>query len=461
MPLVGNEVKVRDNAACHEDYNVLKQSGTYFSSQESTFRAPSAQTYVQQLFREAPEARLPIQGKLAVVTGVFNDGVSFHIAQELALRAKMHVILMGRSETNLARCVAAITAEASSRGERESPKPILYQQKFNLASLDSVKHAATYVSQVADKSYQGELHVLVNFASVGTNDAKLTVDGLEYNTGCNFVATHYFTKLLLPVLQAAATSAYKPRVVQTSSLGHALGDRFDPNRLLEHPREGGAPAGYIVVTPQLDEGVATIREFEPMPGDPAYGQPKIAAIAKVGTHVGRSKMAVLADVIHMTKLFPEICFTSQYPGSIATKLSTKESSKLGWWDKLRYHYSLYMFRLSSSQGARAALRAALDPNMNSAEDLQGAYLHADGNPWVPMHPSTLDPVTGQPYTMEMFAQACYEAAESLLTQLNQAPYQPPSIVSTPLQTDGVTQENILGGDALVGAATTADDVQPP
>jgi NAD(P)-dependent dehydrogenase (short-subunit alcohol dehydrogenase family) len=405
MPFVGNVTTIRDRNACYKDYDKVKESGMYFVSQNS-FTAPSAHAYVQRLLREAPQAKEAVKGKLAVVTGVTMGGTGYHIALELAVQAGMHVFLLGKSESNLRKCVKTIHEEASRRG---LDRPVLYQTKFHLASLASATRAADVCRNlVQSKSYGGKLHVLVNHAGIGSEAARLTDDGIEYNTGCNFVCTHYLTKSLIDLLQAAATNDYKPRVVMAASMGHAFGAKFDPIRLAQFPKEGGAPAGYIVV---VDE--TTIKEHEPPPSEPNTTESRLAAVAKVGTQVGRSKMAVVADVLHFSKLYPEINFTSHHAGSI------KSSQRLGmgFGPNLIYNYVAYPFRFSPSQGARAALRAALDPDMNTAEDLQGAYLHADGNPWAPMVPTTRDPLTQQPYEMDVYAEVCYEAADALLAEL--------------------------------------------
>lgn len=273
MPYVGNLTTVRDKESCYKDYQLVQETAKYYSSLQNVWTAMHAEAYVSQLLLEAPRATMSVVAhQLAVVTGVTMNSVGYHVAQELALQAGMHVVLMARSEGQLRRCAAEIRAEAMQRGlvdKNGIAIPItLYGCKFHLASLESVKQAAEYVTSLAHhEQYQGKLHILVNHASVGSPHAKLTMDKMEYNTACNFVAAHYFTQLLIPLLQKAARGSefpvYKPRVIFTASMGHALGTNFHPHRLVQHPKEGGAPPGYIIV---VDEN--TICEYEPPPIEP-------------------------------------------------------------------------------------------------------------------------------------------------------------------------------------------------
>jgi len=432
MPYCGNSVSTRDRNACLKDYEVMKQSAMYFVAEaRSAWTAPTAKAYVEKLIEESGDSVSRHKGKLAVVSGVVaGDSVAFHVAQELALQVGMHVVLLAKSESNLLQSIRAIRKEATSRGLKDEEKKdvVLYYTKLRVSSLESARQAAEFVTNLARRKYDGQIHVLVNHACVGSDVARLTNDGIEYNTGCNFVCGHYLIKLLLPHLQNVVSSPdtigknkYKPRVVQVASIGHALGDRFNPNRLVDHPKEGGAPEGYIVVQPDGD-----IREFEKSDQSSdltSSGSPfandsnntssnKMVPVAMAGTQVGRSKMAVVYDIIHWSKLHPDINFTSHHPGSI-TSLKNHAwtgvgSTAFNW----LYQYGLYPFRWSPSQGARAALRAALDPDFDTCNELQGAYLHVDGDPW---HPAV--PRHTKDENVSLYARACYEAAEALLEKL--------------------------------------------
>lgn len=423
----GNDCCIKDRESCWKAYETLFTETAYVHLQNAR-TAPDSETYVRQLLKEAPRVRR--KGKLAVVTGVTLEGVGYYIARELAVQAGFHVILLGKSERNLEKCIQSIQEYAITKYRLEKDEVVLYKHKFYLASLDSVEKAAHFCTQIAEEQqYQGTLATLINQANVGSAQAKLTQQNIEYNTGCNFVATHYFITSLLPLLQKAASENYKPRVSSVASIGHALGSRFQPHRLVQHPKEGGAPAGYIIVQPD-----GSIREYDPkeeedgdennnnstleesmlslsflatrlakyLPTSTPTSTPE--HMAKVGTQVGRSKMALVADTIHMAERYPEISFSSYHAGATTNTTPVVQ------------HYLGNYY--SCSQAARAALRAALDPHMDTEHDLMGGvYLHADGNPWTPMEPSVKNPVSGELYCMSEYALACHDAVEELLNKI--------------------------------------------
>ena len=406
---VGKPSTMRDKEACYRDYEQLVRTQSYVDFQNALL-APNADTYVRRLIQQSPQAREDIEGKLAVVTGVSCGSVGFHVAQELALQCDMHVILLGKSATNLERCVMDLEKEAR---QRKLPDPKVYTHKYKLASLQSVKEAADSCKTIAAKcEYSNHIAVLVNAAAVGSNEARLTEEDIEYNTGCNFVATHCLTQMLVPLLLGTATETYKPRVVLTSSIGHVFGRKFNPSRLVKNPEEGGAPEGYIV----WNERIGSIEEYQPPekpterlwrmirnepPPDPDW--------QRVGTQVGRSKMAILANAVHMARIYPQLCITSHHPGSIKGG-----PNAIGDFSNLLEN----MHRYSPSQGARAALRAAIDPDFNAAPELNGGiYLHCDGNPWHPFQPEARNPTTGERIDWETYCAACFQAAENLLEDL--------------------------------------------
>lgn len=434
MPFAGNVTEVRHRDDCYSDYEKLKTSAFYGGAQNSLL-ATSAENYVHTLLREAPEAKEAVKGKLVVVTGVVYGQVGHHIALELAVQAEMHVLMMGKSEKGLRSVADAILEEASKRGTK---RPKLFIQRCYISSLESAQTAAHQCQRLAHSKYDGKLHVCVHHASVGSAEAKLTADGFEYNTGCNFLTTHYMTKQWIPLLLHAATPTYKPRVVCMSSIGHCLGHNFVPQRLLRFPKEGGAPIGYIV-TAVDDERISS--SSSEAAGSNFTTSEKLAAASTVGTQVGRSKMAVIADVMHWAKVYPQLNFISYHTGSIATRNGGMPG--LG----PLYQIKMFVSQFTPSQAARSALRAALDPDFNNS--MRGAYLHADGNPWTPMSPSTIDPKTKRPYTMESFAEACYNAAEEVLErrlaemeiEKCRDTYEPPEMVS---MGDCVSNEELVG-----------------
>lgn len=391
MPFVGNKVTVRPKEDCDKSYDWLQKTQFAFFSQNA-FTAPTGRTYVGKLFEQAPEAKRAVEGKLGVVTGVTVGGAGYHTAEALALQAGMHVVLMGRNETKLEESIAAIKKEAEKRGV---PEPTLYETKYDLNSLRSAKVAADYAVELAKEKYDGKLQVLVNNAGGVASAPSLTEEGIETNVGRNYICPHYLTELLIPTLKKASAQEYKPRVVHVASIAHMFGNDLDPNRLAEHPKEGGAPEGAIKETDD-GNGIEYIDEN----------------IMSAPTMYGRAKMGLVADAIRLAKLHPEINFTSQQPGSILSNFG--RNMGIG---GMVYYYGFYFFQFSSSQGSRTSLRAALDPDFNTEPDLQGAYLHSDGNPWTPKDPNTKNPATDKAFTMEDFSKACYEAAEKLIAKV--------------------------------------------
>lgn len=384
MPFVGLSVKALPEEDCVKKYEWVQTYQLAFGIQNA-WKQPKAQAYVSNLIKEAPCAVMT--GKLAVVTGVTIGGAGYHMAQELALQAKMHVVLLGRSKSKVKAAMEAMEQEAAKRALE---KPTLFETAFDLDSLATAKTAAQYVTKLAKEKYDGKLHVLLNNAGVVVGKPCLTKDGIEANVGRNFITVHHLTEQLLPVLKAAATPDYKPRVVDISSIVHIFGADFLPKRLLEYPKLGGAPEGSII---EKDGSIAFATE----------------SMVETNFQYGRAKMGVVAITQHSQKMHPELNFVCLHPGSIISNFG----SDLGIAAKI-YYYGFWLFNFSASQGAVAALRACLDPDFNTEADLQGAYLHCDGNPWIPMAPTSINPDTNKAYTREEFAKATAEVADKLI-----------------------------------------------
>ena len=89
-------------------------------------------------------------GQLCVVTGVYPRSAAYYVAQELALSAGMHVILVGKSKSNVQACRELLQEEAVQRLGRKAASQIqIYAvPNYNLASLDSVRTAAHAVMEI-------------------------------------------------------------------------------------------------------------------------------------------------------------------------------------------------------------------------------------------------------------------------------------------------------------------------
>ena len=387
MGFAGNTSVPLTEAKASKKYSFLRSTQLFFALQNA-FKAPRAKKYVDTLFKEAPEAKEVVKGKLSIVTGVTVGGTGYHMAEELALNAGMSVILMGRNSSKLEKAEKSIRAEAKKRGVNS---PVLYCVLYDLDDLSTVKSAADEASKIANERYGGKIHVLINNAGGSCPVYQLSKQGIEGSVARNFLAPHLLTANLLPLLKAASTTSYKPRCVFVASLGYSLTLDYDPLQMLKKPNEGGAPDGTLKFDKHGNYLGQQMTLFE---------------------NYGRAKLGCVATAHHWANIEPSINFTSQHPGSIVSSFG----KSLGFVGVL-YYYGFYFFNFSPSQGARAALRAALDPDFNTVKELQGAYLHADGNPWPKDSLRIIDPDTNKSYTWNKYAKAVYNSANTLIANV--------------------------------------------
>ena len=83
-----------------------------------------------------------------------------------------------------------------------------------------------------------------------------------------------------------------------------------------------------------------------------------------------------------------------------------------------------LHRLTPSQAALAALRAALDPAFNHStndDPAPGTYLHCDGQPWHPYYPTARNRTTGEAIDWQGYCAAVFQAAEIVLEDLGFPP----------------------------------------
>ncbi|MHB1585276.1 MAG: SDR family NAD(P)-dependent oxidoreductase, partial [Acidimicrobiales bacterium] len=171
-------------------------------------------------------------GATAVVTGA-NSGIGFETARGLAA-AGAHVVLACRDRR--------AAATAADRIVGDIPSTSLRVVTLDLASLASVRQAATVVNESLDR-----LDLLIDNAGVMATGDLRTEDGFELQLGTNHLGHFALTGLLLDLLLRTAGS----RVVTVSSVLHRIGrldpSRLDPSRLdpsrLGPPAGGGRPGG--------------------------------------------------------------------------------------------------------------------------------------------------------------------------------------------------------------------------
>jgi NAD(P)-dependent dehydrogenase (short-subunit alcohol dehydrogenase family) len=142
-----------------------------------------------------------------LVTGA-TDGLGRALTAELA-GAGATVLVHGRDDRRGAETVDEIRTRTGN--ER------LHWYRADLASLDEVRRLADRVS-----SDHKRLDVLVNNAGIGTTSdgdsgRQVSRDGYELRFAVNYLSGYLLTRLLLPLLEAAAPA----RVVNVASAGQA------------------------------------------------------------------------------------------------------------------------------------------------------------------------------------------------------------------------------------------------
>ncbi len=160
-----------------------------------------------------------LQGKTVLITGS-SDGLGKAVALKAA-GAGATVLLHGRSPEKS----RPVLEEVRRAGSKDAELYIA-----DLASMEDVRRLAAEVS-----AKHRRLDVLLNNAGIGLfggEPRQLTPDGRELHFQVNYLSHFLLTRLLLPLLKAAAPS----RVVNVSSLGQAPID-FD-DVMIEHGYSG-------------------------------------------------------------------------------------------------------------------------------------------------------------------------------------------------------------------------------
>ncbi|PKS12574.1 hypothetical protein jhhlp_000782 [Lomentospora prolificans] len=208
-----------------------------------------------------------VKGKNVVVTGVSPGGIGASTALAIASQQPAILILASRNQSNL----DAVAADIKQKSPSVPTNTVL----LDLASIDSVKAAASHISSIVDR-----IDILINNAGATfqTRDAVTTPGGpvVDKQLFTNHVGTFLLTSLLLPKLSAAASQAAKGsvRVVNLSSLGH----RLSPIRFSDY-----AFQKELYDVPESERPPAVIPEaFRKVTGDypgfVGYGQSKTANI---------------------------------------------------------------------------------------------------------------------------------------------------------------------------------------
>ncbi|KAG2175313.1 hypothetical protein INT44_007801 [Umbelopsis vinacea] len=154
-----------------------------------------------------------IKGKTVLITGCTIGGLGFEAARVVSKHHAGLVIVAGRKQEAL--------DEAIKKIKGETPSANLRSLVIDLASLESVRHAAAEVN-----AYSEPIDVLINNAAIMASPYYTTKDGFEAQLGTNHIGPFLFTNLILPKVLASKTGA--PRIVNVSSMGHVFSPiRFD------------------------------------------------------------------------------------------------------------------------------------------------------------------------------------------------------------------------------------------
>jgi len=148
-----------------------------------------------------------MSGKVVLITGA-SSGIGLATACELARRGA-HVILLCRDKT---RGEAALAKVNEAGGNAEAELLLV-----DLASFASIRAGAKQFLATHSK-----LDVLINNAGLPLKDRRVTVDGYEEVFAVNHLSHFLLTHLLLPVLKASAPA----RIINVSSLAHAMGGKM-------------------------------------------------------------------------------------------------------------------------------------------------------------------------------------------------------------------------------------------
>ncbi|KAI8626601.1 NAD(P)-binding protein [Xylariaceae sp. FL1651] len=152
-----------------------------------------------------------IKGRNIVITGVAPQGVGEGTAIAFASQEPASLILMSRTKAKL-EAIADII-RSSYHGVN------IHTVVIDLSSQDSVRRAVAQVNGLIST-----LDILVNNAGCTYRLRQRTAEGIEMQFGVNHIGTFLLTKLLFPLLKAAAEQSPvgATRIVNLSSHGHRL-----------------------------------------------------------------------------------------------------------------------------------------------------------------------------------------------------------------------------------------------
>ncbi|KAI0542567.1 NAD(P)-binding protein [Xylaria digitata] len=278
-----------------------------------------------------------IKDRNVIITGVAPNGVGEGTAIAFASQEPANLILVSRTKDKL---------EAIANIIRTSyPGVNVRTIVMDLASQESIRKAVAKIESIIST-----LDILVNNAGCTHRLRNWTAEGIEMQFGVNHIGTFLFTKLLFPLLKAAA--AQNPpgltRIVNLSSHGHMLSPiRFHDynmeNKEVPLAEKPISPISPIFAKASEDGYLSTI----------AYSQSKTANILFTLYLQGYAKTSgIMAYALH--------------PGGVISNLGREHEE-----DVAKAIEATSKYWKNSDEGASTSLVAALDPAL---DECCGLYL---------------------------------------------------------------------------------------
>ncbi|KAK8120012.1 uncharacterized protein PG998_004638 [Apiospora kogelbergensis] len=275
-----------------------------------------------------------IKGRNVVITGVAPNGIGQTTASAIAAQGAAHLILASRTKEKL--------EQAATELRSAYPAVDIHTVILDLSSHESIRQAAAEIAKLIPK-----LDVLINNAGAVLMTRQRTAEGIEMQFGANHVGHFLLTKLLLPLLEAAARDAPEAgatRIINLSSQGH----RCSPVRFHDYNIEGKEvpddekpPALPPTFSRQNEDGYLPIV---------AYGQSKTANILFSMSLQQKLKSRGIASF-------------AVHPGAIKTNLGRDQDAEM---TEAMSKTATYWKTLD--EGSAPTLVAAFDPALKSSNE---------------------------------------------------------------------------------------------
>ncbi|KAI0482080.1 hypothetical protein GGR56DRAFT_169078 [Xylariaceae sp. FL0804] len=276
-----------------------------------------------------------IRGKNVLITGVAPVGVGEGTAMAFASQQPARLLLVSRTREKLEKVADAIRSSY--------PDVDVRIVIMDLASQDSIRRAAAEVSALV-----ATLDILVNNAGATYHLRQWTAERIEIQFGANHVGPFLFTKLLFPLLRAAAEHSPPgaTRIVNLSSHGH----RLSPIRFHDYNFEGKE------IPPEE-------KPFSPLP--PAFATPREDGYMSTIAYA-QSKTANILFTQYLQQLAQATGVMSYavHPGGVISHLGRQHNQ-----EEAEAIAKTSEYWKNSDEGASTSLVAAVDPGLDGCAGL--------------------------------------------------------------------------------------------